>query len=123
MNLEQQTMNSPLHNEFHLQAKKAWLAFALLASTFCLPSSVNASQALANSKNCMTCHTVDKKLVGPSFREIAGRYKNQAAASELLAGKIVKGGSGVWGPVPMPAQSQVSTQEAISLASWILEQR
>lgn len=98
-------------------------AFAFLVSAVTFSADAGASQALASGKNCMACHSADKKLVGPSFREIAGRYKDQAGAADLLAGKIVKGGSGAWGPVPMPAQPQVNAQEASSLAAWILEQR
>lgn len=98
-------------------------AFAFLACAVTLAADASASPALASAKNCMACHTVDKKLVGPSFREIAGRYKDQAGAPDLLAGKIIKGGTGAWGPVPMPAQPQVNAQESSELAAWILEQR
>lgn len=79
-----------------------------------------ADQALATAKNCMACHAVDKKLVGPAFKEVAAKYAGQAGAADKLAGKIVKGGSGVWGPVPMPANAQVSPEEAKKLADWVL---
>ncbi|MDR2334690.1 MAG: c-type cytochrome [Burkholderiaceae bacterium] len=79
-----------------------------------------ADQALATSKNCMACHSVDKKLVGPSFKDVAAKYAGQAGAAEKLASKITKGGSGVWGPVPMPANAQVSDAEAKKLADWVL---
>lgn len=82
-----------------------------------------ANQALANSKNCMVCHSLDRKLVGPSFREIAGRHQGQPGAAELLAIRITQGSSGAWGPVPMPSQPLVQAQEAKALAQWILEQR
>jgi cytochrome c len=77
-----------------------------------------ADQALATAKNCMACHTVDKKLVGPSYKEVAAKYKPDAA--KALAVKIQKGGSGVWGPVPMPANAQVNDAEALKLATWVL---
>ena len=79
-----------------------------------------ADQALATSKNCMTCHAVDKKVVGPAYKDVAAKYAKQKDAADMLAAKIIKGGSGVWGPVPMPANAQVSPAEAKKLASWIL---
>ena len=87
---------------------------------FGIASNVQASEALAKSKNCMACHAVDKKLVGPSFKDVAAKYAGQAGAADKLAEKIMKGSSGVWGPVPMPANAQVSPAEAQKLASWIL---
>jgi cytochrome c len=81
-----------------------------------------ADQALANTKNCMACHAVERKLVGPSYKEIAKKYAANKDAVELLAGKIVKGGSGVWGAIPMPANPQVNDADAKKLAAWILSQ-
>ena len=79
-----------------------------------------ADQALAQSKNCMACHSVDKKVVGPAFKDIAKKFGGQAGAADMLAQKIVKGSSGVWGPVPMPANTQVSEAEAKTLSNWVL---
>lgn len=79
-----------------------------------------ADQALATAKNCMACHAVDKKLVGPSYKDVAAKYNGQAGAADKLAAKIMKGGAGVWGPVPMPANAQVNEAEAKKLAAWIL---
>ncbi len=79
-----------------------------------------ADQALATAKNCMACHAVDKKLVGPSYKDVAAKYAGDKAAVDKLAAKIVKGGSGVWGPVPMPANAQVNDAEAKKLAAWVL---
>ena len=79
-----------------------------------------ADQALATAKNCMACHAVDKKLVGPSYKDVAAKYAGQAGAADKLAQKIIKGGSGVWGPVPMPANAQVNEADAKKLAAWIL---
>jgi cytochrome c len=81
-----------------------------------------ADLALATSKNCMACHAVDRKVLGPSFKEVAAKYKDNKGAVDLLATKIMKGGSGVWGPVPMPANTQVSEAEAKKLAAWVLTQ-
>ena len=91
-----------------------------LAMTLAVAAPAFADQALATSKNCMACHAVDKKLVGPAFKEVAAKYAGKAGASDTLAGKIVKGGSGVWGPVPMPANAQVNDAEAKKLADWVL---
>ncbi|MBC7471068.1 MAG: c-type cytochrome, partial [Ramlibacter sp.] len=76
--------------------------------------------ALATSKNCMACHAVDKKLVGPAYKEVAAKYAGQKDAVDKLSIKIMKGGSGVWGPVPMPANTQVNEAEAKKLAAWVL---
>jgi cytochrome c len=79
-----------------------------------------ADQALATAKNCMACHAVDKKLVGPSYKDVAAKYASDKSAVDKLAAKIIKGGSGVWGPVPMPANAQVNEAEAKKLAAWIM---
>src|SRR3954470_11155853 len=79
-----------------------------------------ADLALAQSKNCMACHAVDKKLVGPAYKDVAAKYAGQKDAVDKLAVKIMKGGSGVWGPVPMPANAQVNEAEAKKLAAWVL---
>src|SRR3569832_299077 len=79
-----------------------------------------AQQDLAQKKNCMSCHAVDKKLVGPAYKEVAAKYAGQKTAADKLAQKIMKGGSGVWGQVPMPAHPQVNEAEAKKLAAWVL---
>ena len=79
-----------------------------------------ADQALATSKNCMACHAMDKKLVGPSYRDVAKKYTGQKDAADKLATKIMKGGSGVWGAIPMPANPQVNEADAKKLAAWVL---
>lgn len=97
--------------------KNILLALAVSAS-FAAP--VMADEALAKSKNCMACHSVEKKVVGPAYKDVAKKYAGQAGAADMLASKILKGGSGVWGPVPMPANTQVTEAEAKSLAAWVL---
>lgn len=94
----------------------------LLAMTVALTLAAPAfaDQALATSKNCMACHALDKKLVGPSYKDVAAKYAADKAAVDKLAAKIMKGGSGVWGPVPMPANAQVNDAEAKKLAAWVL---
>ncbi len=91
-----------------------------LAMTLAVAAPAFADQALATSKNCMACHAVDKKLVGPAFKEVAAKYAGKAGAADTLAAKIIKGGSGVWGPVPMPANAQVNDADAKKLAAWVL---
>src|SRR5215211_4541711 len=92
--------------------------FALIAAAACAP--VLADQALATAKNCMACHAIDKKLVGPAYKEVAAKYAGQKDAVDKLAVKVVKGGSGVWGQVPMPANPQVNDAEAKQLVQWIM---
>jgi len=79
-----------------------------------------ADQALATQKNCMGCHAIDRKMVGPSYKEVAKKYAGDVTAADKLALKIQKGGAGVWGPVPMPTNPQVNEKEAKTLASWVL---
>ena len=100
--------------------KCIFAAIALLATGFAVSTPVLADMALATSKNCMACHAVDKKLVGPSYKDIATKYAGQADAVDKLAGKVVKGGAGAWGPVPMPANAQISADEAKKLVTWIM---
>ncbi|MSQ58062.1 MAG: c-type cytochrome [Limnohabitans sp.] len=90
------------------------------ALTLCIVTPSFADQALATSKNCMTCHNVDKKIVGPAYKDIAKKYVADKAATDNLAKIIIQGGSGVWGPVPMPANPQVSEAESKKLAAWVL---
>ncbi|CAN5496401.1 c-type cytochrome [soil metagenome] len=101
-------------------------ALSLAASVAAVAASMSvslpafANPELAKSKNCMACHTVDKRLVGPGFKEIAVKYAGDKDAVDKLSVKVIKGGAGVWGPVPMPANTQVSEAEAKTLTNWIL---
>jgi cytochrome c len=104
-------------NPQELQMKKIIFALALTAAA---AAPALADQALATSKNCMACHAVDKKIVGPGFKDVAAKYKGDKAAADKLAAKIMKGGSGVWGAIPMPANPQVNDAEAKKLAAWVL---
>ncbi len=82
------------------------------------PAFANAD--LAQKKNCMACHAIDKKVVGPSYQDVAAKYAGQKDAVDKLSQKVVKGGAGTWGPVPMPANTAVSDAEAKQLVTWIL---
>ena len=79
-----------------------------------------AQQDLAQKKNCMACHAVDKKLVGPAYKDVAAKYAGQKDAVDKLTQKVLKGGSGNWGAVPMPANPQVTEAEAKQLVQWVL---
>ncbi|MEK8030803.1 c-type cytochrome [Ideonella sp. DXS29W] len=90
---------------------------ALLAIAAMSPAFANAD--LAKQKNCLACHATDKKLVGPAYKDVAAKYAGQKDAVAKLAEKIQKGGVGVWGQVPMPA-NPVTPDEAKQLATWVL---
>jgi cytochrome c len=101
--------------------KKNLLVLAALATaSTAMSSAAWADQALATAKNCMACHALDKKLVGPAYKDVAAKYAGDKTAVDKLAAKIQKGGAGVWGPVPMPANTQVNDAEAKKLAAWVL---
>lgn len=100
--------------------KKSLITLALSATALLSAAPAFADLALATSKNCMACHAVDKKVVGPAYKDVAAKYKGDKAAVDKLTTKILKGGSGVWGAVPMPANTQVSEAEAKKLATWVL---
>jgi cytochrome c len=98
--------------------KSVLILGSLIASFASMPALASAD--MAQKKNCMACHATDKKLIGPSYKDVAAKYAGQKDAADKLAQKIVKGGSGVWGAVPMPANPQVSEAEAKQLAAWVL---
>jgi len=100
--------------------KPILVAIAALSAGFAVSTAAMADMGLATAKNCMACHAVGKKLVGPSYKDIATKYAGQADAVDKLAGKIIKGGAGVWGPVPMPANAQINDADAKKLVAWIL---
>jgi cytochrome c len=97
---------------------KAFILAPILALGVVAPAFASAD--LAQKKNCMACHGMDKKLVGPSYKDVATKYAGQKDAAAKLAQKITKGGSGVWGAVPMPANAAVTDAEALALANWVL---
>jgi cytochrome c len=96
------------------------VAIALVAAAgWVAAPAAHADEALAKGKGCTACHANDKKVIGPAYRDVAKKYKGDAKAHDMLAGKIAKGGSGVWGPIPMPP-NKVGDDEAKRLAAWIL---
>lgn len=100
--------------------KQLLLATLTAVATFVIATPALADLKLATDKNCMACHAVDKKLVGPAYKDVATKYAGQKDAADKLAAKILKGGSGVWGAIPMPANAQVNAAEAKTLATWVL---
>ncbi len=79
-----------------------------------------AVKALAQKNNCLACHAIDKRLVGPAYKEIAAKYKGDKAAEAKLSEKVKNGGVGVWGQIPMPPNPNVKDDEAKTLVQWIL---
>ncbi len=80
-------------------------------------------EKLLGTHACGACHQIDKRVVGPSFKEVAARYAGEAGAAERLASKIRAGGQGVWGNVPMPPNAALNEAEAKTLAGWVLQQK
>ncbi|MGE5338605.1 MAG: c-type cytochrome [Gemmatimonadota bacterium] len=96
------------------------VVFVVAAGLTLASGSAFAQLELAKAKNCLACHTVDKKLVGPAYKDVAAKYANDKGAEARLAKKVREGGVGVWGQVPMPANPQVSEAESHALVKWIL---
>jgi len=91
----------------------------MAAAGIVMTGQVQADEALAKAKNCMSCHAVDKKLVGPAYKDVAAKYKGDKGAVDKLAAKIKSGGKGAWGEIPMPPNN-VTDDEAKKLAAWAL---
>jgi cytochrome c len=101
---------------------KAVYVAMMAAAGIVMTGQAHADEALAKAKNCMACHAVDKKLVGPAYKDVAAKYKGDKNAVATLAAKIKAGGKGVWGEVPMPPNN-VTPEEATKLATWVLAQK
>ena len=102
---------------------KALLLAIVAASSMLVAAQVNAADetALAQKSGCLACHSVDKKILGPAYKDVAAKYKGDKSAEAKLIAKIKTGGSGVWGPMPMPANSpQVKDDDIKKLVVWIL---
>jgi cytochrome c len=96
------------------------IVFAAAAALALTAGVASADQALAQKSACMSCHQLAKKVVGPSFQDVAKKYKGDAKAADHIVQVIKKGGKGVFGPVPMPPHPQVSDDNAKKLAAWVL---
>ncbi|MEY5098572.1 MAG: hypothetical protein RJA36_1291 [Pseudomonadota bacterium] len=99
-----------------------WPLALTMACLLAAPARADQAQ-LWKDKRCNACHAIERKLIGPAFRDIAARYAGSPAMVEPLATKIRHGGAGAWGAVPMTANPQVSEAEARTLARWVLELR
>ena len=97
---------------------RGWKALVLTATVVTTPAWASADLAQKNA--CMSCHAVAKKLVGPSYNDVAKKYAGQKDAAATLAKSIKAGGAGKWGPVPMPSQPALSEADALTLANWVL---
>jgi cytochrome c len=98
------------------------LATCLFISAGVLASAGNAlaQEALAKKYNCLACHTVDKKIIGPAYKDVAAKYKGDAGAEAKLISKVKKGGAGVWGQIPMPPNATVPDADVKTLVKWVL---
>ncbi|MDQ9169925.1 c-type cytochrome [Oxalobacteraceae bacterium R-40] len=103
--------------------KRAWMV--CLSAVALVSTSAMANADLAKSKNCLTCHSVSNKVIGPSFKDVAAKYSGQKDAENKLVQRVLKGSSGVWGGPSsvMPANMQVSEAEAHTLVKWVLSQK
>ena len=102
--------------------KRYTLACALaVAAAFAIPASAN--EKLAQSSGCMTCHGVDKKVIGPGFKDVAAKYKGNKAAEADLVKKVKGGSKGVWGDIPMPPNAHVKDEDVKTIVQWILAQK
>lgn len=100
---------------------KAFLLVVLATGPLMMAGQASASEALAKKSGCLACHGVDKKVLGPGLKDVAAKYKGDASAEAKLVAKVKAGGSGVWGPIPMPANSpQVKDADIKSIVKWVL---
>jgi cytochrome c len=96
------------------------LAFATLAALSIVAAPALANEELAKKHACTACHAIDKKLVGPAYKDVAAKYRGNAKAEAMLVEKVKKGGVGTWGQVPMPPNSQVPDADVKTLVKWVL---
>jgi len=101
------------------------MCFALVLNALTSAATIGAELPadLAKAKNCLSCHLVASKVIGPAYKDVATKYAGQKDAEDKLVQKVLKGGSGVWGTVPMPANTQVTEAEAHILVKWVLSQK
>ena len=102
--------------------KKSLATLTLLGCTLAAGPAL-ASLDLATKSGCTACHAVDKKVVGPGFKEVAAKYKGNAKAEAMLFDKVKKGGVGTWGQVPMPPNAGVKDEDIKTLVKWVLSQK
>jgi cytochrome c len=101
--------------------KSLTAALMLMAGAAFVAAPAGASEALLKKNNCTACHAIDKKVVGPAYKDVAKKYAGNAGAEKMLFEKVKKGGAGVWGPVPMPPNPQVSDADLTAMIKFILQ--
>ena len=105
-----------------------WHSVSFIAALF-VTQAANAAldktsaEAMMKKDGCIACHAIDKKVVGPAYQEVAAKYKADKDALAKLSDKVKKGGTGVWGQIPMPPNVQVPDADIKELVSWILTQK
>jgi cytochrome c len=102
--------------------KNTWMMTAALAALLMMTGVASADDglALAQKNACMSCHGVDKKIVGPAYKDVAKKYAGDKSAHDKLVAKVKAGGKGVWGEIPMPPNPQVKAEDLTKIVSWIL---
>src|SRR3954466_7105698 len=105
------------------QMKRSILVAVVLSALASANVMADPGMDLAKAKNCMACHAVGTKLVGPAYKDVAAKYAGQKDAEAKLVTKVIKGGSGTWGAIPRPANPQVSEADAKTLVKWVLSQK
>lgn len=98
----------------------AALGASLVVTGAARAQDAKAAEELARKSACMACHATDKKMVGPSYREVAAKYRDRKDAEAYLADKVRKGGKGVWGDIPMPPNAGVKDEDIRTIVRWIL---
>jgi cytochrome c len=98
--------------------KKSFILAAVGVAVACAPAFAN--EELATKNGCMACHAIDKRVVGPSYKEVAAKYRGDKSAEAKLIDKVKKGGVGVWGQVPMPPNTLVKDEDVKALVKWVL---
>jgi len=106
----------PLNNSKENTVMKYILAIVLFTSI----NVAHANESLAQKNGCLACHGVSNKILGPSYKDVAAKYKGDKGAEAKLVDKVKKGGSGVWGPIPMPSHEQIKEEDIRTIVKWIL---
>jgi len=99
---------------------KAVITIIAAAAGLAFVNGAQANEALAKASGCLACHTVDKKLIGPSYKDIAAKYGKDKGAEANLVKKVKEGGKGVWGDIPMPPNAHVKDPDIKTIVQWIL---
>lgn len=102
---------------------KQVFAACAISAAMALAGVAQANEKLAQSSGCMTCHGIDKKVIGPSYKDIAAKYRNDKGAQGALEKKVKAGGKGVWGDIPMPPNAHVKDADIKTLVAWVLSQK